>query len=137
MGYGIAFRTYHNRVVKKDLTPKLSSFTTPMVEEVNAAFDEIIGKPKGCSKFNIPNVLWLIDMTDFVPISFYNTIAMSVARVSSRLFVGKDFGKKRGLFKSAKLILEQLRTHHTCKMRWTMPKQWSCLLKLFASFQSL
>ncbi|USP79331.1 cytochrome P450 [Curvularia clavata] len=74
MGYGVAYRTYHNVVVRKQITPNLSQFTADMVEEVSVSFQDLIGSPR-----------------DWKPIPLYQIIAMTVARVSNKIFVGGDF----------------------------------------------
>ena len=53
MGYGVAYRTYHNLVVRQQITPKLPQFTADMVEEVAAAFQDLIGSPEGLKCMNI------------------------------------------------------------------------------------
>jgi hypothetical protein len=47
MGYGVAFRTYHNTVVRKKITPSIPAFTSIMVEEVASALASQIGSPQG------------------------------------------------------------------------------------------
>ncbi|OAL42907.1 cytochrome P450 [Pyrenochaeta sp. DS3sAY3a] len=74
MGYGVAYRTYHNVVVRKQITPNIPQFTADMAEEVEVAFQDMIGSSE-----------------DWTPIPLYDTIAMTVARVSNKIFVGGDF----------------------------------------------
>ncbi|XP_014550037.1 hypothetical protein COCVIDRAFT_116738 [Bipolaris victoriae FI3] len=74
MGYGVAYRTYHNVVVRKQITPNLPQFTADMVDEVVIAFEDQIGSPK-----------------DWKPVPLYQYIAITVARVSNRIFVGGNF----------------------------------------------
>lgn len=47
MGYGVAYRTYHNIVVRKQITPKIPSFTPVMVKEIENSFHDQIGVPNG------------------------------------------------------------------------------------------
>lgn len=54
MGYGVAHRTYHNIVVRKQITPKIPSFTPIMAKEIEESFNEAIGAPQGlCSDFSV------------------------------------------------------------------------------------
>ncbi|KAF2742828.1 cytochrome P450 [Sporormia fimetaria CBS 119925] len=74
LGYGVAYRTYHNSVVKKQVTPNIPNFSDAMVDEMAASFTEQIGKPK-----------------DWTPVALYDVTAMTVARVSNRVFVGEPY----------------------------------------------
>lgn len=47
MGFGVAFRTYHNVVVRKKITPRIPSFTPVMANEIEQSFEEQIGVPEG------------------------------------------------------------------------------------------
>jgi hypothetical protein len=47
MGYGVAHRTYHNIVVRKQITPRIPLFTPVMVKEIEDSFREQIGAPEG------------------------------------------------------------------------------------------
>lgn len=47
MGYGVAHRTYHNIVARKQITQKIPQFTPALASEIFASFEELIGRPKG------------------------------------------------------------------------------------------
>ncbi|KAH6682152.1 cytochrome P450 [Plectosphaerella plurivora] len=74
MGYGVGHRTYHTQVVRGPITKAIGPKTPLMVDEASLALDDLIGSPN-----------------DWTPISLYDTIAMMVARISSRVYVGKSF----------------------------------------------
>ncbi|KAK5953726.1 hypothetical protein OHC33_004995 [Knufia fluminis] len=76
MGWGIGHATYHNQVVRVHLTKSLENRIEDMVDETRHAFDDLIGSP-----------------TDYQPIHIYKVIAMSVARISNRVMVGKEFSE--------------------------------------------
>lgn len=47
MGYGVGYRTYHVAVVKGHLAKSITPHFPELMEEVNLAFDELIGDVKG------------------------------------------------------------------------------------------
>jgi hypothetical protein len=49
MGYGVAYRTYHNIVVRKKITPSIPNVTPIMIEEISTALRDQIGTPHGSS----------------------------------------------------------------------------------------
>jgi len=84
MGFGVAYRTYHNVVVHKQITPRIPSFTPVMVSEIEHSFKEQIGLPE-----------------EFTPISLYGVIAMTVARVSNSIFVDGDYRRNKEYLQNA------------------------------------
>lgn len=76
MGWGIGHATYHNQVVRVHLTKSIEHRIEDMVDEIRHAFDDLIGAP-----------------ADYQPVHIYKVIAMSVARTSNRIMVGKDFSE--------------------------------------------
>lgn len=58
MGYGVAFRTYHNIVVRKKITPSIPGFTSTMVQEISAALTDQIGTPEGSPSY-VDNTTYL------------------------------------------------------------------------------
>lgn len=91
MGYGIGHRTYHTPVVRGIITKQLTPKTGIMVEEASLSFDDIIGQPKGSSGRTNRPIIWKLIPLDLTPISLYDVIATTVARVSNRVYVGTDF----------------------------------------------
>lgn len=75
MGYGVAYRTYHVPVIRKNLTKSIERGVESVWEEINCAFDDMIGSP-----------------AEYQPFSLYGIMAMTIARVSNRLFVNEQFG---------------------------------------------
>lgn len=51
MGYGVAFRTYHNIVVRKKITPQIPTFTPIMIEEISTALEDHIGTTHGSPSY--------------------------------------------------------------------------------------
>ena len=49
MGYGVGYRTYHNAVVRSNLTQTLKDNVPLMVEEIGLGLDEYFGQPQGAS----------------------------------------------------------------------------------------
>ncbi|KPI43088.1 Ent-kaurene oxidase [Cyphellophora attinorum] len=84
MGFGVAYRTYHNIVVRKKITPSIPAFTPIMVDEISAALTQEIGTPQ-----------------DYKPITFYRAIAMTVARTSNRVYVGKSLATHEAYLQNA------------------------------------
>ncbi|ETS77970.1 hypothetical protein PFICI_10032 [Pestalotiopsis fici W106-1] len=74
MGYGIGHRTYHTAVVRGPITQSINDWTPLMNEECGLALDDLIH----CS-------------TEYEPIALYDTIAMTVARIANRIYVGTEF----------------------------------------------
>lgn len=75
MGYGVAYRTYHVPVVRVNLTKSIQRHIQTIWNEVEAAFDELIGSPK-----------------EYQPFPLYEIMAMTIARVSNRIFINEEFG---------------------------------------------
>jgi hypothetical protein len=73
LGWGIGYRTYHTPIVRTKLTSSIKSHVGLMTTEIGAALDDLTGAPN-----------------DYTPCSFYDTIAMVVARVSNRIMVSDD-----------------------------------------------
>jgi hypothetical protein len=91
MGYGVGHRTYHTPVVKGVITKKIPAMTPDMVDEASLAFDDLIGKPEGSSCQSNGVRMKTDCSTEFTPIVLYEAIAMTVARVSNRVYVGTEF----------------------------------------------
>lgn len=93
MGYGVAYRTYHNVVIRKQINPNLPQFTADMANEVAVAFRDLLGSPEGLKPYTYwkqPNLTFYKDRK---PIPLYEVIAMTVVRVSNKIFVRGDFCK--------------------------------------------
>ncbi|CAH0039587.1 unnamed protein product, partial [Clonostachys solani] len=84
MGYGVGYRTYHTSVVRGVLTKELGINTPKMLNEASLALDDLIGSPE-----------------DYTPIGLYDILAMTVARVSSRVYVGTEFCRNQEYLKNA------------------------------------
>ncbi|PGH14610.1 hypothetical protein AJ79_02945 [Helicocarpus griseus UAMH5409] len=84
MGYGVGYRTYHVPVIRMNLTKTLKRHMPVMWEEMNSAFDDLIGSPN-----------------DYQPFAVYDIIAMTVARITSRVFVGTELCENEEFLKIA------------------------------------
>jgi hypothetical protein len=97
MGYGVAHRTYHTAVVRGPITKDLPIKTDLMVDEAQLALSELIGDPAGTIEFcDVNGKKKQLQLThdlsvDWTPVALYDNIASTVARISSRLYVGMPF----------------------------------------------
>ncbi|GKT88318.1 hypothetical protein Ct61P_06168 [Colletotrichum tofieldiae] len=84
MGYGVGHRTYHTAVVRNVVTKEISRKTPDMLDEACLAFDDLIGSPQ-----------------EYAPIALYDAIAMAVARISNRVYIGTQFCRNQGFLQNA------------------------------------
>ncbi|KEF52637.1 uncharacterized protein A1O9_11480 [Exophiala aquamarina CBS 119918] len=76
----------HHDVITTELTRRISSLTTPIMEEIAAAFDE----------------LWGTDTVVWKDVCVFDTIMQVVARASNRAFVGLPLCRNQALLDHAK-----------------------------------
>ncbi|KAI0024061.1 cytochrome P450 [Xylariomycetidae sp. FL0641] len=84
MGYGIGHRTYHTPVVRGPITQSIVPWTPLLCEEGSLAMDELIGSP-----------------ADYEPIELYDAMAMTVARMANRVYVGTQFCRNKEYLRNA------------------------------------
>ncbi|RKK06614.1 hypothetical protein BFJ68_g16544 [Fusarium oxysporum] len=84
MGYGVGHRTYHNPVVRGPVTKNIEPKTQIMLDEAMDAITTYIGSP-----------------SDYTEISLYDAIALTVARISNRYFIGPEFCRNEEYLKNA------------------------------------
>ncbi|KXJ91615.1 cytochrome P450 [Microdochium bolleyi] len=84
MGYGIGHRTYHTAVVKGPVTRKINAKTPDMIDEATLAMDDIFGSPE-----------------EYTPFLLYNNMAMIVARIANRIYVGTKFCRNEAYLRVA------------------------------------
>lgn len=93
MGYGIGHRTYHTAVVRGPITQSINGWTSMMDDECRLAFDDLIRCSNGEISFWIrtQHGSLLKFEIEYEPVALYDTIAMTVARVANRIYVGTEF----------------------------------------------
>ncbi|PLN81947.1 cytochrome P450 [Aspergillus taichungensis] len=84
MGYGVGHRTYHTAVVRGPITQNIIPKTPMMLDEALRSFDDLIGTP-----------------VEETPIALYSTIAMTVARVANRIYVGTELCRNEEFLRNA------------------------------------
>ncbi|OJJ01767.1 hypothetical protein ASPVEDRAFT_150556 [Aspergillus versicolor CBS 583.65] len=84
MGYGVGHRTYHTAVVRGPVTQKIVPNTPMMLDEASRAFDDLIGAPD-----------------EETPIPLYGVIAMTVARIANRIYVGTELCRNQEFLRNA------------------------------------
>ncbi|KAH7020713.1 cytochrome P450 [Microdochium trichocladiopsis] len=84
MGYGVGHRTYHTSVVKGPVTKKINEKTPDMIDEASLALDELFGAPE-----------------EYTPFPLYDHMAMVVARIANRIYVGTRFCRNERYLRAA------------------------------------
>lgn len=94
MGYGVGHRTYHTVVIKGPVTKKIGEKTPIMIDEATLALDDLFGKPEGTPLSILSSIsgsnAW---GTEYTPFPLYDHMAMTVARIVNRIYVGTQFCK--------------------------------------------
>ncbi|KAK2808997.1 hypothetical protein FQN50_004271 [Emmonsiellopsis sp. PD_5] len=84
MGWGVGYRTYHVPVIRMNLTKTMQRHVPTMWDEMNCAFDDLIGSPD-----------------DYQPFGIYEIIALTIGRITSRVFVGTELSRNKEFVKIA------------------------------------
>ncbi|KAJ4212369.1 hypothetical protein NW759_011757 [Fusarium solani] len=84
MGYGVGHRTYHTSVVRGPITKGIPTKTPMMLEEATLAIDQYIGSPP-----------------EYTPIALYQAIALTIGRISNRIYVGTEFCRNEEFLQNA------------------------------------